>query len=189
MAYHNEAPAIAQQWQQQIEESLEAGESLWLELGVSQRVVDQVEALAALRTVADRRVDVTTPGLVVGGDGAMWAAACLSAAVGAAAKPAPGMMLLYGGADRATYMATLATLSTAGVQSQQRRLTGLPIGVHAWLWPDRHPGGAPRWAALPFVLPAPKPPAADHAPNDPAMWFSWLALVVVIGLVITALFV
>ena len=72
MLYRNETAAIAQQWQRQIEESLEGGAALWLELGVSNRLVDNVQALTALHALATRRADVMTPGLFVGGEPCGW---------------------------------------------------------------------------------------------------------------------
>lgn len=190
MLYRNETAAIAQQWQRQIEESLEGGEALWLELGVSNRLVDNVQALTALHALAARRADVTTPGLFVGGDGVVWTAICMNPAVGAGTTSAPGMTLLYGGADRATYMATLATLPGPATHTRQSLLTGLPAGIRALLWPVSQPGVAPQWSALPFVMTTPSRPISAHdASASSEAWLPWLALVVVMGLIITALFV
>lgn len=190
MLYRNEAAAIAEQWQRQIDESLEGGEALWLELGVSNRLVDNVQALTALHVLAARRADVTTPGLFVGGDGVVWTATCMNPVVGAGTTPAPGMTLLYGGADRATYMATLATLPGAATHTRQSLLTGLPVGIRALLWPVSQPGSAPPWSALPFVMTTVSPPLRAHdASAGSEAWLPWLALVVVVALIITALFV
>ena len=190
MLYRNESAAITQQWQRQLEESLEGGEALWLELGVSNRLVDNVQALTALHDLAARRADVMTPGLFVGGDGVVWTATCMNPAVGAGTTPAPSMTLLYGGADRATYMATLATLPGAATHTRQSLLTGLPAGLRAWLWPISQPGVAPQWSALPFVMTTPSLPISAHdASASSDAWLPWLALVVVMGLIITALFV
>ena len=190
MLYGNEAATIAQQWQRQIEESLEAGEAVWLEVGNSNRLVDQIQTLMALHTLAARRTDVMAPGLFVGGDGVVWAVMGLSPAVATGSTASPGIMLLYAGADRATYMATLATLSGSATHRQQSLLTGLPVGLLSWLWPVSQPGVMHQWSTLPFGLTSLKPStSADDASANNDVGLAWLALVVVIGLIITALFV
>ena len=186
---HDEVATIARQWQRQLDESLEGGEALWLELGVSNRVLDNVQALTALQLLASQRSDVTTPGLFVGGDGVVWLTTCMSPALTANASAAPAMTLLYGGADRATYMATLATLPGPATHLRQTSLNGLPVSMQAWLWPSRQPGVTAPWSALPFRLAMPKSTASVHEEGaDGDLGLAWLALVVVIGLVITALF-
>lgn len=187
---HDEVATIAQQWQRQLDESLEGGEALWLELGVSNRVLDNVRALTALQLLASQRSDVTTPGLFVGGDGVVWLTTCMSPAVTVNATAAPAMTLLYGGADRATYMATLATLPGPATHLRQTLLNGLPVSMHSWLWPSSQPGATAQWSALPFRLTMPTSTAGVHEEGtDGDLGLSWLALVVVIGLVIAALFI
>lgn len=190
MLYRNEPALITQQWQRQLEESLEGGEALWLELGVSNRLIDNVQALTALQALATRRADVTAPGLFVGGDGVVWTATCLNSAVGAGPTPVTGLTLLYGGADRVTYMATLATLPGPATHTRQSLLTGLPAGMYTLLWPVSQPGVAPQWSTLPFVLTtASQPPRVHDEFASGDGWLPWLALIVAIGLIITALFV
>ena len=190
MLYRNEAAKVAQQWQRQIEESLEAGEALWLETGNSNRLVDHLQALTALRSLAEQRTDVTVPGLLVGGDGVAWAAMCTNPAVAAGSAASPGINLLYGGPDRATYIATLATLPGSATHRQQSLLTGLPVGLLSWLWPSSQPGVTRQWSALPFMLTTPEPPtSANVASSNNDAGLAWLTLVAVIGLIITALFV
>lgn len=185
----DEGVVIAKQWQRQIDESLEGGEALWLELGISNRVLDNAQALTALQTLAVQRTDVTTPGLFVGGDGVVWLTTCMNPAVTARTNSAPGMKLLYGGADRATYMATLATLPGSATHLRQTVLNGLPVGMHSWLWPSSQPGATAPWSALPFRLAMPTSTAGvPEEGADGDLGLSWLALVVVIGLVIAALF-
>ncbi len=91
MLYQNNASHMAQQWQRQVEESLEAGEALWLEGGLSQRAIDHIFTLTALATLARQRSDVTAPGLFVGGDGILWAAALMSRATDSADRSTPAL--------------------------------------------------------------------------------------------------
>ena len=190
MLYQNNANHMAQQWQRQVEESLEAGEALWLEGGLSQRAIDHIFTLTALDTLARQRSDVTAPGLFVGGDGILWAAALMSRATDSADRSTPALTLFYGGADQATYMATLATLPAPSLHTRRYHATGVPAGMQSWLLPASQPGAAPFWSSLPFILnvqTSPNPLPAQ--PTTSEAWLPWLTLLVVIGLVITALFV
>lgn len=187
---HDEIATIVQQWQRQLDESLEGGEALWLELGVSNRVLDNVQALTALQLLATQRSDVITPALLIGGDGVVWLTTCMSSTVTANATAASVMTLLYGGADRATYMATLATLPGPASPLRHTVLNRVPVGVHSWLWPSSQPGATAQWSTLPFRLTTPTLTAGVHGGgNDGDLGLAWLVLVVVIGLVIAALFI
>jgi hypothetical protein len=189
MLYPNDAAVIAQRWQGSLDESLEAGETLWLEGGLSRRTVDHLPLLLALESFARQRADVTTPGLFVGGDGIVWTAALLSQATARNASPTAALTLLYGGADQASYLATLATLPGPSTHTRRQHVTGLPVGMQAHLLPASQPGAAPAWSALPFAL-AEQP--SSHAPAQTSSgeaWLPWLTILVVIGLIITALFV
>lgn len=188
MLYPNDA-VIAQTWQGQLDESLEAGETLWLEGGLSRRTVDHLAMLLALDLLARQRADVTTPGLFLGGDGVVWTAALLRGASESRAGLSPGLTLLYGGADPASYLAALATLPGPSAHTRRQAATGLPVGMQASLLPTSQPGVAPAWAALPFVLGG-QATAAGHAhAGDGEAWLPWLTILVVIGSIITALFV
>ena len=193
MIYYKDSSAICAAWQGQMSESLEAGEALTLELGVSSRVLDNMPALQALDAFT-KHVDLLTPWLLVGGDGVAWAAA-MSAASGPAGQSA-GITPLYGGADVATYMATVAILPGPSAHTRRHRATGLLGGLHASLLPETQPGVTPLWSSMPFVLGAQSQPSATSpayavVPVDPAkeQALPWLALLVVIGLLVSALFV
>lgn len=190
MLYQNDADRVAHQWQGQLDESLEAGETFWLEGGLSPRTMDNLPALTALAALAHQRSDVTTPGFFVGGDGVLWTAALLSQTTSTAASSPPSLALLYGGADSATYMATLATLSAPSAHTRRRAATGLPVEMQGWLLPASQPGAVPLWSFLPFVLAPQATPDTITATSTPGeAWLPWLTLLVVIGLIITALFV
>jgi len=193
MSYHHDSRAIRTAWQAQMSESLEAGEALTLELGVGSRVLDNMPALVALDAFAKHSA-LLTPWLLIGGDGVAWAAAMRTAGspVGQSAEFAP----LYGGADVATYMATLATLPSPSAHTRRHRATGLPVGLHASLLPETQLGVKPLWSSMPFVMGAQSQPSAatpepTTVPIDQAEepMLPWLALLVVIGLIVSALFI
>ncbi|MBX3012865.1 MAG: hypothetical protein KF832_15225 [Caldilineaceae bacterium] len=179
--YNQDRIAIKQHWQQQIDQSLEAGAAVLLEGGVGHQLVDGLPALVALEQLMDERTDVTNPWLLMGGDGIAWSFAMLQA------SQLPALTPLYGGADQSTYLATLATLPDLATLSAGHRATGAPVGVHSWLQPAKQPGVTPSWSLLPLVL------ADRQAVNAPAATaeagLQWLALVVVVLLFISALFI
>lgn len=181
MIYNNDSAAIKRHWQQQIDESLEAGDALVLEGGVSNSVVHNLGPLVALDQLAAERADVTAPWFLIGGDGVAWTMAWLRAV------HAPALLPLYGGADQATYLAMLATLPT---RPHDSTATAALIGLYSWLLPARQPGVAPSWSAFPFVLAETTVAPDDAQPTQlAAPSLAWLSLVVVIGLIISALFV
>lgn len=199
MLYQNDTTRMAQAWQGQLEESLEAGEMLWLESGLSRQTVAHLPMLLALEQLARQRTDLTTPGLFLGGDGLVWTAALMSQAIEQTRGGSPALTLGYGGADQASYMAMLATLPGLSTHTRQQRVTGLPVGMQAQFLPTRQPGAIPPWSSLPFVLAqqatSPAHAHTSHAHTshahtvDAETWLPWLTILVVIGLMITALFV
>jgi|688.fasta_scaffold164294_2 hypothetical protein len=189
MLYPNDAAVIAQRWQGQLDESLEAGETLWIEGGLSRRTVDHLPLLLALDQFARQRADVTTPGLFVGGDGIVWSAALLSQVAAPNASPTTALTLLYGGADQASYLATLATLPGPSTHTRRQAATGLLVGMQAHFLPASQPGAAPAWSALPFALAERSSSQASEQSSGGETWLPWLTILVVIGLIITALFV
>ncbi len=197
MIDRTDAAAIRTHWQGQIDESLEAGEALLLEMGVGHSVLTQLGALRALERLAAERVDVTAPLLVVGGDGVAWAATLLSSAPvlptsSNATALAPAITPFYVGADQATYMASLATLPAVSTHTRQHMVTGLPVGMQSLLLPETQLGVAARWSSLPFALVAQAQAVGDAESadvDDQDAWLQWLTLLIVVGLLIVALFI
>lgn len=188
--------AIYAHWQAQIDESVEAGDALLVELGVSQRTLPDLPALLALETLAAKRTDFATPWLLVGGDGVSWLAALLSTGSEGIAAQSPAITPLYGGADRATYMAMVATLPDLARPLARDRATELPVALHSLLLPATQPGVAPHWLSLPFALLAQaqssvynrESMAGERVTAAQDLWLQWLTLFIVIALLIFSLF-
>lgn len=201
MIGRNDAATICAHWQVQIDESLEAGDALLIELGVSQRALPELPSLVALEALVAKRTDFAIPWLLAGGDGVIWMAALLSTAVGGGAAQSPAIIPLYGGADQATYIATLATLPGVARQlpdgSATSNATDLPIALHSLLLPTTQPGVAPRWLSLPFVLLEQASTSVSNGETvggetvtaSQDLWVQWLTLFTVIGLLIFSLFI
>jgi len=180
----NDSHLLKANWQRQLDESLEAGVVLLVEGGVSNDITHSLAALVALEQSAAVRSDLMTPWFLIGGDGVAWAMALSSAGNATAWAP------LYGGADQITYLATLATIAEPSMHTRRSRLTGLPNSLHTLLQPASQPGVAPLYSSLPFVLASqPAMTGGDGVPPSGEPWLPWSALIVVIGLIISALFV
>ena len=174
------AAAIAGAWQAAIERDVEAGAPPRLALGATGTVADAALALLALQMATVQRADVTAPWLVAGGADAAWLGALLSplpgSPLGAGAPLAPEPVLVYGGADAATQLATWGM--AAG-------LDGAPE-----LAPRLHAGVAPAWAAWPLWEAGDPPPGAlqdaPPVPDPAADWMAWGVMVLALCLVLAA---
>lgn len=185
----------AQAWQAQLEQGLEAGQTPLLELGVSERLLDGWAAQRAFDTFHQTRVDLLTPTLLIGGSSALWPAMLLQAAdLSGPDRPAPALALLYGGADQATYMASVTTLAADRLLAGRFLIDDLPASMHPGLLPLTNPRAPLPWSALPLRLvnPLPVVPAAlgdELGPTAVDPWLVWSALALVVLLVLLALFV
>ncbi|MEZ4860049.1 MAG: hypothetical protein R3C14_02020 [Caldilineaceae bacterium] len=175
-------------WQAQVDASLEAGKQPLLELGINQRIMDDILTIAAFARLAATRQDPATSWILAGGEGVTWTATLLyDDEYGAVARPWPGalpVLVGYGGPELVTYMATLTTLRL----SSQPPV--LPPAMGPWLQPLAHPGVAPGWNALPLAV-AQQEQGTVMMVDAPAQdeWLLWLVSVVVGALIILALFV
>jgi len=202
MIYRLDPATIYADWQQQIDESVEAGEALLIEFGVSDSVLRHLPALLALDRLAAERTDFAIPWLLAGGDGVTWMAALMSSASEGVVGQSPAMVPLYGGADWATYLATVATVPGASMYLRNRIVTGAPAGMHALVIPATQPGAGLRWLSLPFLLLVQAQSTSTGAAYGNEgngnefytvatqdRWVQWLTLLTVVGLLIVALFV
>lgn len=185
----------AQMWQAQLEQGLEAGQTPLLELGVSQRLLDSWAAQRAFDAFHQTRTDLLTPTLLIGGSSALWPAILLQATeVAEKGSPSPALELLYGGADQATYMASITTLAAERLLAGRFQINDLPASMHPGLLPLTNQSVPLPWSALPLRLvnPLPVAPAAlgeELGPTAVDPWLVWSALSLVVLLVLLALFV
>ena len=185
----------AQAWQAQLEQGLEAGQTPLLELGVSQRLVDGWAAQRAFAAFQQTRVDLLTPTLLIGGSSALWPTMLLHVTeVAGTGSPSPALELLYGGADQATYMASITTLAAERLLAGRFQIDDLPASMHPGLLPLTNPSVPLPWSALPLqqVNPLPVAPATlgdELGPTAVDPWLVWSALSLVVLLVLLALFV
>jgi hypothetical protein len=174
----NRLPAaeIAAAWQAAIERDVEAGERPRLALAATGTAADAAPALLALQTAATTRTDVTAPWLLAGGPGAAWTGALLAPRPQPAAPLPPEPIVVFGGADAATQLASWGLLAA--------------LDAAPGLAPRLHAGVAPTWEAWPLWEAGDPPPGAlQDAPAiaDPAAdWMAWGVMVLTLCLVVAA---
>jgi hypothetical protein len=188
MSWHNSPAALRAEWQDRVEISLETGESPVLDLGANNGVLDSLPALMALQGFAEQRTDITTPTLVSGGNSLLWMAALVHEP---SAAHAPALTVVYGGADLATQLGSLATQQVQPPARLQPPML-LPAQLAALFAPGAQAGPL-WWEALPFAVaeeatrPANRPEDAPLRQDDP--WLAWAAIAVAVVLVVAAFLV
>jgi hypothetical protein len=130
-----------------------------------------------------QRTDVTAPWLITGDVGAAWLGALLSPLPHRAQRApsgrgalAPEPVVVFGGVDAATQLATWAM--TAG------------LDVAPELTPRLHAGVSPRWDAWPLLEAGDPPPSPLQdqavAPDPAADWTAWGVMLLALCLVLSA---
>lgn len=198
MLFWNQAPvAIDVAWQSEIEASLEAGWRPLLDLGSSQLSLEDVTMLAALRTFIDQRVDVAAPVMLAGGHSVLWLAVLMHPPSTTAQRQALAPTLVFAGADRATYLATLTTLLPERFAETERLAQSAPANMTALFTPYTQARTALPWDLLPFAvteeaLADPRSSAEHQTVDSPDAtrlepWISWAAIGLTLLLVLFAL--
>lgn len=192
------ATQIQQDWQQATEQATEAGRPPLLELGMDRQLINNLPVLLTLAAWTLNRTDITQPLLLTGDVDALWPVPLLYTTAlpmrPHASGAAPSLQLVYGGADRATYLASLTTHATQRLHSGALYAVDLPVAMQPLLSTHTQPHANASWPALPLTLLhtatanrsiEPNPTAAP-ALDDP--WLAWAALVMIVTLVLLAMF-
>ncbi len=199
LPHQHTVPGILEDWQHATEQAVEAGRSPLLELGMDRRLLNNLPRLHALTTWTMRRTDVSQPLLLTGDVDALWPVPLLyptppdQAGQNTGQNTAPTAQLVYGGADQATYLASLTTYVPQRLQCGALYAVDLPAAMQPLANPQSQPHVNATWQTLPLTLlstatqsPPSNPPAAP-ALDEP--WLAWAALVMIIALVLLAIFV
>ncbi len=181
-------------WFRILEQSLEAGQTPVIGLGLDELQPDAVVLLQALGHLSGRRFGAVDPLFAVGGEGPLWLLA-LANWQRTGVELAPGESFWYGGNDVTTYAATLDILTPENGRANGN-ITGanIQLGMQWMLYPASLPGAGSRgleWQPFAMVEPFFSQTGAEAAPERD--WLdgaeSWLALLLAVGLVIAALLV
>lgn len=197
---------IHQDWQQATEIALEAGRPPLLELGMSRHLPASIPVVLTLAAWRATRTDPTQPVMVTGGVDALWPVpfCYLSETVkneGDETACAP-VQFVYGGANQATYLATLTTQAEQRLQAATFYAVDLPASMQPLVASHSQPHVYATWQTLPLTLlqeasldaatyssNATLQPAAGKLPAATDPWLVWLSLLIVVVLVLLALFV
>ena len=203
MYWNRSATDIAAAWQAETESKLEVGATALLLAGAPDTLTSSAATLLALQHNTRQRNDIATPWLVAGGNSAAWLGLLLAPQPRSndpdTPAPSPAPEVVFGGADEATYLATVSLTAAQSAQSlgMLRPMTTLEMGMQ--LAPRLQPGAATPWEMLPLLevgeQPAGAPPtayhlAAGHAGADPTTeWIAWGVMLFVFCLVLSALLI
>jgi hypothetical protein len=199
LPHQHTVPQIRQDWQQATEQAVEAGRSPLLELGMDRRLLNNLPRLHALTTWTMSRTDVSHPLLLTGDVDALWPVPLLyptqpeQAGQKTRQSAAPAAQVVYGGADQATYLASLTTHVPERLQRGALYAVDLPVAMQPLVNPHTQPHVNATWQTIPLTLLAtatqstPSNPPAAPALDEP--WLARAALVMIIALVLLAIFV
>jgi len=191
-------------WQQATEQAIEVGCSPLLELGMDRRQLNNLPLLLTLTTWSRNRSDLTQPLLLTGDVDALWPVPLFYTATPLTTQEqqrnAPPVQLAYGGADRATYLASLTTHVAQRLQHGGLYTIDLPVAMQPLLNMRTQTHANANWQQLPLTLyhratvdqPTATTPTLSTATvvatgDDP--WLAWAALVMIVALVLLAIFV
>ena len=171
------ATEIADAWQAAIERDVELGRTPRLTMAAPDPATDAAAALLALQLATRQRTDMTAPWLLAGGPGAVWLAALLPPLPRGDAASVRGPMVVFGGADQATNLASWAMAA--------------PLDRAPELMPRLHAGARPRWETWPLLEAADPPPGplVDRpvTPDTATDWTAWGVMLLALCLVLSAL--
>jgi hypothetical protein len=184
MYWNRSAAEIAAAWQAEIESKLETGSTALLQAGAPDTLLPSATTLLGLQQSTVQRTDIATPRLVAGGNSALWLGLLLSPHA-SNGPHAPAPLVIYGGADAATYIAAVSMIG--GMTTAQ------PLGLGAHLAPRLQPGVATSWEMLPLLEAGEQPhpaSAASSALHNPAGdWIAWGVMLLAFCLVLSALLI
>lgn len=190
MYWNRSAAEIAADWQTEVETKLEAGSTPLLTAGTPALALSGAATLLAYQQFAAQRTDITTPLVIAGGGSALWLGLLLAHS---AERGAPLPTVVYGGPDPATYLASVATLSSGALTAAPLVRPGTSPEAADFLAPRLAPGLSAPWEALPFVEigERPRPALAGPAarPDPTGDWIAWGALLLALCLILSALLI
>ena len=153
MPFWKQGPvAIDIEWQSELEASLEAGRMPLLDLGSSHLIIDDLSMLTALRTFAAHRADVLAPVMIAGGTSSLWLAALIEMQPATGPRRPLAPTGIFAGADQASYLATLTTLTPARRLEAGRMSQAIPANMLPLFTPYTQARPTLPWDALPFAV-------------------------------------
>ena len=168
--------AIADDWQNAVDQGLETGEAPVFDGGVYPTPLDGAGPLLAETELAASRRDAMQPLLAAGGGAPWWLLLLLQPAD--PATPTPPLQVAFTAPDPATHQAAM-TAWDRRASPYRPQPANLPTALQAPFTPDARPAAATGLEALLFALAGAQPMRRDG-------WVAWVAVVVVLILLLLA---
>ncbi len=189
--WNQAAVTISTEWQNAIEAELEAGRTPVLDIGASNLILDDLGMLTALRILVARRVDVTAPVIIAGGNSALWLAGLMQRPPNTALHRPLAPTIVFAGADRASYLATLTLFMPDRSAESGPRSQSAPASMAPLFTPYTQARAALPWDSLPFAV-TEDALAATRAPGSQRtagldLWVGWAAIGLTFLLILLAL--
>lgn len=199
MFWKRSTAAIRQQWQSELDISLEVGQPPLIDLGYTNQMFNSLPGLEALPQLPALGSSVIKPPVAVGGNDSAWPLSLLFTFRGTKREELRQPTLpLFTGADEATHIASLAThappLRATWPATTAQRQTQLPVQIATLFAPGSQPDTLAHWEGLPLILmvPAVSGNAQEKEPFDSSLagivdWTAWVTFLISIALILTAL--
>ncbi len=173
MFWNRSNARILQQWQAEIDHSLETGQTPLLQMGESQTFLDTVPGSAALQEMLDRRVLANTPLLLFGGSSPAWLVALWQRRTTPELARSGNVRVVYSGMDVATNIATIAVSSSAESERLHHWREVRPLSLAAQIEPESYASVPPSLTELPLSVMDGDWTVAENMLQD---WVAWLAV-------------
>ena len=178
MFWNHATTSILQQWQIEIDYSLETGQRPLLQLGESLDLLDVLPAVNALQELVDSRLVVNTPHVLVGGKAAGWLLALWRRRSATDPARGSGVRVVFSGADVATTIASVAITGNAEIDRLHHWREVRPLALATRIEPGSQLAAVQGVDALPLIAVGSNPLVAQNGAQD---WTAWLAAALIIS--------
>lgn len=199
MFWKRSTATILRHWQNELDTSLEIGQSPLFDLGYTNQTLLSLLSVWMLPAVHTMGSHLVQPIAILGGNDGSWLIADYLAATGVKRDGRKTLSLIFAGADPATHYASLATHApphaTWPVTTGQRQ-TNLPYQFAVLFAPISQPETAASWDAFPWANMSTRaihedgrqePVAAIQQSRDSVDWTAWATLLFCSLLILVAL--
>lgn len=152
LPWMHQVTQIRQDWQRTMDTALEAGAPALLEWNAGRRQLRHLPALVAYHTWQVNRRDMNEPVMVTGQLDSTWPAPLVLFESHLEPGSPPPVQFIYGGADSATYMASLATQAAQRIRAGMFYAVDLPPAMQQAVAPVTEPHTHVAWQTLPMAL-------------------------------------
>ena len=169
--------AIDEAWQQELDLSLETGESPSFDIGAMGNGQEGMNGILALWRMDARRCDLAAPVVTAGGMSGTWLASLHHARPDDTPARSPAITTAFTAPDPATHMAS-QTLWVARRSPFRRRPARVPPWVQQVAVPDTVPGASAFWETLLFRV--------TNTSGGQDGWLAWAGVVLAVALLLIA---